>query len=131
VEGNNMLSTLAKYVINRLIHGLFHIALVISLRLISSLGLKPSDRYQGLGMITRTIWKSHVLECVLYTTYVQVWKMAQNLHKKFPFFSLQRLKVNIYQYFLNFHVYSRKSPPNKQVSLFLSISPLIDCEHIV
>jgi hypothetical protein len=28
-EGNNMLSALAKYVINRLIHGLFHIALVI------------------------------------------------------------------------------------------------------
>jgi hypothetical protein len=37
-EGNNMLSTLAKYVINRLIHDLFHIALVISPRLISSLG---------------------------------------------------------------------------------------------
>jgi hypothetical protein len=33
----NMLSALAKYVINRLIHGLFHIALVISPRLISSL----------------------------------------------------------------------------------------------
>ena len=41
-EGNNMLSALAKYVINRLIHDLFHIALVISPRLISSLGLKPS-----------------------------------------------------------------------------------------
>ena len=33
-----MLSALAKYVINRLIHGLFHIVLVISPRLISSLG---------------------------------------------------------------------------------------------
>ena len=41
-EGNSMLYALAKYVINRLIHGLFHIALVISPRLISSLGLKPS-----------------------------------------------------------------------------------------
>ena len=40
-EGNNMLSALTKYVINRLIHGLFHIVLVISPRLISSLGLKP------------------------------------------------------------------------------------------
>jgi hypothetical protein len=40
-EGNNMFSALAKYVINRLIHGLFHIALVISPRLILSLGLKP------------------------------------------------------------------------------------------
>ena len=29
-EGNNMLFALAKYVINRLIHSLFHIALVIS-----------------------------------------------------------------------------------------------------
>jgi hypothetical protein len=42
VKGNNILSALAKYVINRLIHGLFHIAFVISPRLISSLGLKPS-----------------------------------------------------------------------------------------
>jgi hypothetical protein len=32
-----MLSALAKYAINRLIHGLFHIALVISPQLISSL----------------------------------------------------------------------------------------------
>jgi hypothetical protein len=44
-EGNNMLSALAKYVINRLIHGLFHIALVIS----------PRGRYQGLELITRAI----------------------------------------------------------------------------
>ena len=36
-RGSSMLSALAKYVINRLIHGLFHIALVISPRLISSL----------------------------------------------------------------------------------------------
>jgi hypothetical protein len=42
LEGNDMLSALAKYVINRLIYGLFHIALVISHRLISSLGIKPS-----------------------------------------------------------------------------------------
>jgi hypothetical protein len=44
-----MLSALAKYVINRLIHGLFDIALVISPRLISSLGLKPS------GPISRSL----------------------------------------------------------------------------
>jgi hypothetical protein len=44
-EGNNMLSALAKYVINRLIHGLFHIALFIS----------PRGRYQGLELITRAI----------------------------------------------------------------------------
>ena len=41
-EGNNMLSALAKYVINRLIHGLFHIALVISSRLILPLYLNKS-----------------------------------------------------------------------------------------
>jgi hypothetical protein len=41
-EVNNMLSALAKYVINRLIHDLFHIDLVISPRLISSLRPKPS-----------------------------------------------------------------------------------------
>ena len=34
-EGNDMLSALAKYVINRLIQGLYHIALVISPRPIS------------------------------------------------------------------------------------------------
>ena len=45
-----MLSALAKYVINRLIHGLFHIALVISPRLISFLRL-----------ITRAYEKGHVL----------------------------------------------------------------------
>jgi hypothetical protein len=54
-EGNNMLSALAKYVINRLIHGLFHIALVISPGLILSLGLKPSGQYQGLVLITKAI----------------------------------------------------------------------------
>jgi hypothetical protein len=42
---------LAKYVINRLIHGLFHIALVISPRLISSL---RAD-IKGLVLITRAI----------------------------------------------------------------------------
>jgi hypothetical protein len=37
-EGNNKLSALTQYVINRLMHGLFHIDLVISPGLISSLG---------------------------------------------------------------------------------------------
>jgi hypothetical protein len=51
-EGNNMLSALAKYVMNRLIHGLFHIALVISPRLIKR------------GLISRAIYmyeKGHAL----------------------------------------------------------------------
>ena len=49
-EGNNILYALAKYVINRLIHGLFHFALVVIPLLISSLGLKPSgtmSRYRA------------------------------------------------------------------------------------
>ena len=36
-EGNNISSALANYVITRLMHGFFHIALVISPRLMSSL----------------------------------------------------------------------------------------------
>ena len=60
-EGNNMLSALANYVMNRLIHGLFHIALVISLRLISSLGLKPSEpisssRADNKGNMKKTMY---------------------------------------------------------------------------
>jgi hypothetical protein len=43
-EGNNMLSALVKYVINRLIHGLFHIALVIS-----------PEGFKGFVLITRAI----------------------------------------------------------------------------
>ena len=43
-EGNNMLSALAKYVINRLIHGLFHIALVNS----------ALDGYRPSGPISRS-----------------------------------------------------------------------------
>jgi hypothetical protein len=34
VKGNTILSALAKYVMNRLIHGVFHIAIVISPRII-------------------------------------------------------------------------------------------------
>ena len=65
-----MLSALAKYVINRLIHGFIHIALVISPRLISSIGLKPS------GPISRSradnkgnMKKGHVL---IYNYYLLV-----------------------------------------------------------
>ena len=45
-EGNNMLFALAKYVINRLIHGLFHIVLVIIPRLISSLRADIKGQYE-------------------------------------------------------------------------------------
>jgi hypothetical protein len=48
-EGNNILSALAKYVINRLIDGLFDIALVISPRLISSLGSISRSRADNKG----------------------------------------------------------------------------------
>ena len=55
-EDNNMLSTLAKYVINRVIHGLFHIALVIGPRLISSLGLTSRFRADNKGNMKKAMY---------------------------------------------------------------------------
>jgi len=60
-----MLSALVKYVINRLIHGLFHSSLVISPRLISSLGLKPS------GPISRFL--SFVSKLVKMKIWAEPW----------------------------------------------------------
>jgi hypothetical protein len=51
-----MLSALAKYVINRLIHGLFHIALVISPRLISSLGADIRSRADNKGNMKKAMF---------------------------------------------------------------------------
>ena len=52
-----LFNSMLKYVINRLMHAFFHIGTVIIPRPISTLGLKPSSRYQSLGMITVLIWK--------------------------------------------------------------------------
>jgi hypothetical protein len=51
-----MLSALAKYVINRLIHGLFHIALVISPRLTSSLGSISRSRANNKGNMKKAMY---------------------------------------------------------------------------
>ena len=79
-EGNNMLSALKKYMINRLMHGLFHIALVISPRLISS----------GLVLITRTIWTRNV--CI--TKYDRLYKLSNGIMvitpKQIGFFPFHR-----------------------------------------
>ena len=51
-----LFSRCRKYVINSLIHGHFHIVLVIIPRPILDLD-SVSGQYGGLGMITRPIWK--------------------------------------------------------------------------
>jgi hypothetical protein len=51
-----LFSRCRKYVINSLIHGHFHIGLVIIPRPILALDC-VSDQHGGLGMITRPIWK--------------------------------------------------------------------------
>ena len=51
-----LFSRCRKYVINSLIHGHFHIGLVIIPRPILALDC-VSGQYGGLGMITRPIWK--------------------------------------------------------------------------
>ena len=48
-------------------HALFHIRTVIIPLPISTLGLKPSDRYRSLGMITVLIWKKSCIN--LFITY--------------------------------------------------------------
>jgi hypothetical protein len=90
-EGNNMLSALKKYMINRLMHGLFHIALVISPRLISS----------GLVLITRTIWTRNV--CI--TKYDRLYKTI--LLSKILFIVMVTLTFDLmtpkYIWFFPFH----------------------------
>jgi hypothetical protein len=58
MKGNNMLSALAKYVINRLIHGLFHIALVISPRLTWSLGANIKVSASQYIPVIQSTWNS-------------------------------------------------------------------------
>jgi hypothetical protein len=55
-----------KYVINSLIHGHFHIGLVIIPRPILALD-SVSGQYGGLGMITRPIWKCPCINLYLLT----------------------------------------------------------------
>ena len=75
-----------KYVINSLVHGHFHVGLVIIPRPILALD-SVSDQYGGVGMIIRPIWKcpcinlyllKHcMLECGRFLLYV--WLVATYL----------------------------------------------------
>jgi hypothetical protein len=60
-----LFSRCRKYVINSLIHGHFHIGLVIIPRPILILD-SVSGQYGGLGMITRPIWKCPCINLFVY-----------------------------------------------------------------
>ena len=60
-----LFSRCRKYVINSLIHGHFHIGLVIIPRPILALDC-VSGQYGGLGIITRKIWKCPCINLYLY-----------------------------------------------------------------
>jgi hypothetical protein len=61
-----LFSRCRKYVINSLIHGHFHFGLVIIPRPILALD-SVSGQYEGLGMITRPIWKCPYINLYLFT----------------------------------------------------------------
>ena len=61
-----------KYVINSLIHGHFHIGLVIIPRRILALG-SVSGQYGGLGMITRPIWKCPCINLYLFVPNIYMY----------------------------------------------------------
>jgi hypothetical protein len=64
-----LFSRCRKYAINSLIHGHFHIGLVIIPRRILALGT-VSGQYGGLGKITRPIWKCPCINLyLLYRTH--------------------------------------------------------------
>ena len=60
-----LFSRCRKYVINSLIHGHFHIGLVIIPRPILDLD-SVSGQYGGLGMITRPIWKCPCINLYIF-----------------------------------------------------------------
>jgi hypothetical protein len=60
-----LFSRCRKYVINSLIHGHFHIDLVIIPRPILALD-SVSGQYGGLGMITRPVWKCPCINLYLF-----------------------------------------------------------------
>jgi hypothetical protein len=60
-----LFSRCRKYVINSLIHGHFHIGLVIIPLPILALD-SVSGQYEGLGMITRPIWKCPCIDLYLF-----------------------------------------------------------------
>ena len=86
-----LFNSILKYVINRLMHAFFHIRTVIIPRPISTLGLKPSGRYQSLGMIAVLIWKGNALIyncCLIWSNHLEI--LANKISKKLGV--LKRLK---------------------------------------
>ena len=63
-----LFSRCRKYVLNSLIHGHFHIGLVIIPRPILALD-SVSGQCGGLGMITRPIWKCSCINLYLFTVF--------------------------------------------------------------
>ena len=63
-----LFSRCRKYVINSLIHGHFHIGLVIIPLPILALD-SVSGQYEGLGMISRPIWKCPCIDLYLFGVY--------------------------------------------------------------
>jgi hypothetical protein len=68
-----LFSRCLKYVINSLIHGHFHIGLVIIPRPILALD-SVSGQYGGLGMITRPIWKCPCINLYLYHGFPSIFQ---------------------------------------------------------
>ena len=68
-----LFSRCLKYVIYSLIHGHFHIGLVIIPRPILALD-SVSGQYGGLGMITRPIWKCPCINLYLYHGFPSIFQ---------------------------------------------------------
>ena len=67
-----------KYVINSLIHGHFHIGLVIIPRPILALDC-VSGQYGGLGMITRPIWKCPCINLYILQYQISLQKLPRSI----------------------------------------------------
>ena len=70
-----LFSRCRKYVINSLIHGHFHIGLVIISRPILTLD-SVSGQYGGLGLITRPIWKCPCINLYLLNYFQNLFDTA-------------------------------------------------------
>ena len=74
-----LFSRCRKYVINSLIHGHFHIGLVIIARPILALDC-VSYQYGGLGMITRPIWKCPCIN--LYLSHLRDHNILHHINQR-------------------------------------------------
>jgi hypothetical protein len=84
-----------KYVINSLIHGHFHIGLIIILRPILASD-SVSGQYGGLWMITRPIWKCPLLICIYTKGQVgrNLWYILYEFGRHFHLCEKNRFTLN-------------------------------------